>query len=249
MATHKQITANRRNAQRSTGPRTLEGKSASSRNSLATGIYADAETALPHEDPEALAALAAEYHAHYQPHSPAERCLLDCLVSDEWLLRRFRRIEGELLTDRSTRISGDARLLGDAYGMVNTTLERLQRRINATRKAYLKTLEALAALQAAAEENTRTQSPSLAPSPDPATGPVAPAVQPPAPIGFVPSLAPDAANRTTAGTWRPVPDPAAAVGPHRRSGSSTQGGVASISRPSSGSTSSIRHFISQAISR
>jgi len=36
---------------------------------------------------------------------------------------------------------------------------------------------------------------------------------------------------------------------YRFSGSSTHGGVASINRPSSGSTSSILHFISQAISR
>ena len=181
MATKKQIAANRRNAQRSTGPQTSEGKSASSQNALRTGIYAAAEAVLPHEDPQDLAELAAGYHAHYQPQSPAERCLLDSLVSDEWLLRRFRRIEGELFSDRVTSITGDTRPLGDAYGMISTTLERLQRRINATRKSYLKTLEALESLRAA----------RLA-EPPPAPAPVA---QPqlnqplPAPIGFVPQPA------------------------------------------------------------
>ena len=148
MATLKQIAANRRNAQRSTGPRTPEGKSASSRNSFRTGIYAAAEAVLPAEDPEALAALAAEYHAHYQPQSPAERCLVDSLVSDEWLLRRFRRIEGELIAGCITSITGDTRSLGEAYDMTDTPLDRLQRRINATRKSYLKTLETLESLRA-----------------------------------------------------------------------------------------------------
>jgi hypothetical protein len=38
MATEKQIAANRRNAQRSTGPRTAAGKSISSRNALRHGL-------------------------------------------------------------------------------------------------------------------------------------------------------------------------------------------------------------------
>jgi hypothetical protein len=185
MATNKQIAANRRNAQRSTGPSTAEGKSASSRNSLATGLYAAAETVLPHEDPKALTALAAEYHAHYQPQSPAERCLVDCLVSDEWLLRRFRRIEGELISESVTRITGDTRPLGEAYDMVDNVLDRLQRRVNATRKSYLKTLEALESLHASAAVQTHP--------PAPAPKPQAVAVQPvPAPIGFVPQPSPEA---------------------------------------------------------
>jgi hypothetical protein len=38
MATARQIAANRRNAQRSTGPRTAAGKSTSSRNALRHGL-------------------------------------------------------------------------------------------------------------------------------------------------------------------------------------------------------------------
>ena len=184
MATQKQIAANRRNAQRSTGPRSPQGKIASSRNSLATGIHAAAETILPHEAPKALAALAAEYHAHYQPQTPAERCLVDSLVSDEWLLRRFRRIEGEIVSGSVISVTGDSRSLGDAYDMNDKALERLQRRINATRKSYLKTLEALESLRAA-ESETRP--------PAPARKPQAVAVQSlPAPIGFVPAPSPEA---------------------------------------------------------
>jgi hypothetical protein len=52
MATAKQIAANRRNAQRSTGPRTATGKNISSRNALRHGL------SLPQEiDATALAAI------------------------------------------------------------------------------------------------------------------------------------------------------------------------------------------------
>jgi hypothetical protein len=181
MASQKQIAANRRNAQRSTGPRTSEGKIASSRNSFRSGIYADRETILPTEDPAALDELKQEYYDHYQPSSPTERCLVDCLISDEWLLRRFRRVEGELLTECNSEISQSAErfCIGAAYKDNDATLERLQRRINATRRSYLKTLEVLESLRAAAAPETEPPALGLR-SP-------APIIQPlPAPIGFVP---------------------------------------------------------------
>ena len=43
MATEAQTAANRRNAESSTGPRTKEGKSRSSRNAVTFGIYSAAD--------------------------------------------------------------------------------------------------------------------------------------------------------------------------------------------------------------
>ena len=58
MATQRQIEANRRNAQKCTGPRTPEGKARSSRNALKTGI--DAKSAvLPSESAAKLDELTA----------------------------------------------------------------------------------------------------------------------------------------------------------------------------------------------
>jgi len=66
MTSLKQIEANRRNALKSTGPRSEEGKQRSSRNALRHGLTA--ETVLePLEDPEDYKlfeeAIAAEYEA------------------------------------------------------------------------------------------------------------------------------------------------------------------------------------------
>ena len=83
MASIQQIEAIRRNARRSTGPRTTEGKAVSRYNALAGAIYADRETVLPHEDPEALTALAAEHYEQFQPGSPEKRSLVDYPVSEE----------------------------------------------------------------------------------------------------------------------------------------------------------------------
>jgi len=92
MATLKQVEANRRNSQKSTGPRTEQGKSVVRLNALKSGIDAAREVVLRCENAEDLAALAVSYYDEFQPSTPQERCLVDSLVSDEWLLRRFRLI-------------------------------------------------------------------------------------------------------------------------------------------------------------
>jgi len=66
MATDKQITANRLNAQKCTGPKTPEGKAISSQNALKTGL--DAESELIHgERPSDYETLAADYYTRYRP--------------------------------------------------------------------------------------------------------------------------------------------------------------------------------------
>ena len=191
MATDKQIEANRRNARKSTGPRTLEGKALVRLNAIKTGIYAQAEVFTPSEDPNDLAALAAEYHERFSPTTPEQCFLVDTLVSDDFLLRRFRRIEGELLTEAARDITGDFYTLGEAYGMKCDTLDRLQRRINATRKSYLKSLEALNKLRANPESVPESKAESME------NQTVTPG------IGFVPSAAPEPAPPAGPAASRP----------------------------------------------
>ncbi len=135
----------------STGPRSAEGKAVSSRNALKSGIYARSEVVLPHENPDDLQTLTTEYYDRFAPADPEQRCLVDALISDEWLLRRFRTIEAQLLArDMRRAYEPDKKSpLGQAYERGAATLERLQRRVNTTRRNYNRSLELLNKLQAA----------------------------------------------------------------------------------------------------
>ncbi len=90
MSSQLQIEANRRNSQKSTGPRTTAGKVVSSQNALGSGIYAESET-IRDENASTIDALAAVYLDRFHPAAPEQRCLVDILVHSEWTLRRLRR--------------------------------------------------------------------------------------------------------------------------------------------------------------
>ena len=96
MPTIKQIAANRLNALRSSGPRSVAGKAVSSMNALGSGIDAKSNL-IRGEDSAALETLTREYRERFLPATPEERLLVDILIHDEWLLRRFRRIDAEIL--------------------------------------------------------------------------------------------------------------------------------------------------------
>src|SRR5262245_54496337 len=89
MATDRQIAANCANARKSTGPRTAEGKTASSTNAIKSGIYAKS-TVIPSEDPAEYEALKQEHYDHFQPTNPDERDLLDLMIRYKWQLRRLQ---------------------------------------------------------------------------------------------------------------------------------------------------------------
>ena len=90
MPTEAQINANRRNAQKSTGPKSPEGKAASALNALKSGIDAWSHI-IPGEDPAELEALTAAFHLHYQPVDPTQLALVDTLISTEWIQPVIRR--------------------------------------------------------------------------------------------------------------------------------------------------------------
>ena len=79
MSTIRQIEANRRNAQKSTGPTSVTGKAASSMNGLKTGIHAKS-LLLPSEKLADLELLIEEYYQHHHPACPEARSLVDDLI-------------------------------------------------------------------------------------------------------------------------------------------------------------------------
>ena len=95
MASEKQVSANRRNAAKSTGPTTQDGKLVSRRNAMRHGLTA--ATVVPAiEDAEEFERFEAAIRADYQPVSTIEHELVARLTSLLWRLRRSTLIETNL---------------------------------------------------------------------------------------------------------------------------------------------------------
>src|ERR671917_356761 len=113
MTSEKQVQANRRNALKSTGPKTSEGKAAVRLNANKHGLRAQ-EVLLPGEDPEALKELDVNLRAELQPVGEQENLLVDGIVAAHWRLRRLRRVEAgifawELYGELAERAQREAR--------------------------------------------------------------------------------------------------------------------------------------------
>ena len=95
MASDKQVSANRQNAAKSTGPITQNGKLQSRRNALRHGLTA--ATVVPAiEDTEEFERFAAAVKSDYQAASTVEHELVARLTSLLWRLRRSTLIETNL---------------------------------------------------------------------------------------------------------------------------------------------------------
>ncbi|MBI4907240.1 MAG: hypothetical protein HY820_26685 [Acidobacteria bacterium] len=95
MATEKQITANRLNAQLSTGPRTEEGKARVARNALRDGFYSKALVILPGFEQE-FQILRDQLLESFKPDGGVQDILFDEIVISTWNLRRAAFSETEI---------------------------------------------------------------------------------------------------------------------------------------------------------
>jgi hypothetical protein len=179
----KQLAANRLNAQKSTGPRTHEGKARSAMNALQTGIDARSQT-IPGESISQLEALAAEYYNRFAPSTPEQRVLVDTLVDCDWLLRRFRRVEGQMWEDPVFEIT-----FAKAFRRDSDHFARLQRRIDRAHRHYHNALRELQRLQAEEDAQTVDTPPATdsKQTAEPATGFLPQAAPEPAPPFTVPT--------------------------------------------------------------
>ena len=153
MATDAQLTANRANAQKSTGPRTAEGKSASSLNALKHG--ADAASAiLPGEDPALLERLTTDYYRRFAPAGAIEEFQVDTLIRADWERRRLRSIEAnayrELLAEGEDAEVIDIKLLRDSG--TGKLLRRIWSQIASLERAHARALTELRRLRAEREQ-------------------------------------------------------------------------------------------------
>ena len=131
MTSDKQIQANRRNARKSTGPKTPEGKAAVRLNALKHGLLSQ-EMLLPGEDEEALRVLGEHLRNELQPAGELENLLVDRIIASYWRLLRVGRVEAgifawehfEELAERAEREAHryEANLADDLVKVLDITI-------------------------------------------------------------------------------------------------------------------------------
>jgi hypothetical protein len=96
MATESQILANRRNAQKSTGPRTQDGKAIVSQNAFKHGLTAVYDI-ISSESPADFELYRDLMLAEMAPAGPMESTLAERIVSLSWRLKRAIRIQNQAI--------------------------------------------------------------------------------------------------------------------------------------------------------
>ena len=115
MTSFRQIEANRRNALRSTGPRTDEGRRSSRANAYRHGLTAETVVARV-EDEGDYQAFEAAVIADYDARTAVEWELVLRLASLLWRLRRATAVETDLLLIQAENLSDRRNRGGDARG-------------------------------------------------------------------------------------------------------------------------------------
>jgi hypothetical protein len=142
--------SNRLNALKSTGPKTPEGKAASSMNAVKHGAYSEAVVSLG-ETREDFDGLRASLEASLIPEGALEEKLVDRLASLWWRIERAGRAEREGLRAMLSRV--DRKRQVDtfetmAHYMVEGWMERLSRYEGQLERSFFRTMHELERIQA-----------------------------------------------------------------------------------------------------
>lgn len=131
MASDRQIAANRRNAAKSTGPRTEDGKMRSRQNAVRHGLTA--ETVVPVlEDRDEYETFEAAIRADYRPQSAIEEQLVARIASLLWRLRRTTLMEAGLFEIQGRIARQRRRERQSASELSNTSLGIFRRYLGDT---------------------------------------------------------------------------------------------------------------------
>jgi hypothetical protein len=126
MTSYRQIEANRRNALKSTGPRTGAGKQASRCNAVRHGLTAETVIGAL-EDAEDYKAFEAAVSADYDAQSAVERELILRLASLLWRLRRTTTMESGLFEIQAGHLRyyrQNRQALTDSHEVIHTVFRR-----------------------------------------------------------------------------------------------------------------------------
>ena len=184
MASEAQINANRRNAQRSTGPTTPEGKAAAAQNALKHGLFA--RRVLGDKDDPRLQLYRDQLTAEFQPQSFNESFLVEQMAVAAFKRVLFEEVEFSL----EPHLSGGLNVL-----------EHVWRRQAQLDRVYHKSLNELRKLrQPSAPPKPAPQAeqpkPKIVPQSTPASAPFVPEPQPAGPFHYVMAAGPAEFERT-----------------------------------------------------
>ena len=104
MATKAQIEANRRNAKKSTGPRSKEGKEKSAKNAQKHGLFSQKDV-IAGENQADYDMLRMELIEEFKPIGPTGNILAERIVSLTWRLMRTERLQNLTLDSMIEKLS------------------------------------------------------------------------------------------------------------------------------------------------
>jgi hypothetical protein len=154
MATEKQTAANRLNAQKSTGPRTPEGRAAVRLNGVTHGLTAET-LVLKGESESDFKAIFESLEAEHQPTTPTEETLVAQLAMATWRLRRVYNTEAgfynvgliDLTNYECTKNLDFSTRLGEVADRNNNTLALIGRQEARLERTYYRALHELQRLR------------------------------------------------------------------------------------------------------
>src|SRR5712672_2677068 len=160
MATEKQTAANRLNVQKSTGPRTSEGRAAVRLNGVKHGLTAET-IVLKGESEADFTNLLGSLEAEHDPVTPTEEALVVQLAMATWRLRRLYHVEGGFYTfkmkdtveSRKIRNLDDASQLGLVADFGAKTLDIFNRQEARMERSFYRALHELQRLRKERESN------------------------------------------------------------------------------------------------
>jgi hypothetical protein len=160
MATEKQFEANRLNAQKSTGPKTPEGRAAVRLNGVTHGLTAET-IVLKGESQADFTNLLDSLEAEHDPASPTEEALVVQLAMATWRLRRLYHAEAGFYTfklkdtvdNRKELKLDDAEHMGLIADWNNKTLDMFNRQEGRLERSFYRALHELQRLHKERESN------------------------------------------------------------------------------------------------
>ena len=156
MTNEKQIHANRLNAQRSTGPRSDEGRATVAQNALKHGVFSK-QILLEGESKKEFEALKAEFYEQFRPQGFLEQLFCERALAAAWRLSRVTQMES-MLIDHATRRSYDhSGIIEVLSGYSGDELSLLSRYEISLEKILFRSLAELRSLQTARTSDTATQ--------------------------------------------------------------------------------------------